>query len=149
MSVSDCKLEFHTEEKGTQFFSAANHFHNWVTTSIANERIACIRIGPKIKTRPMATEMEGRLELPTVCPMYALTESMSDVRVLVSRKNILGRRRRRVRATRVDLQDIFPRGRLKVREKRISDGASIRAVRQAVPVGIASGCKHNRKRDYP
>ena len=41
---------------------------------------------------------------------------MSDVRVPVSRKKILGRRRGRVRATRLDLQDIFPRRRPKVRE---------------------------------
>ena len=36
--------------------------HNWDTTNIANESTACIRPGPKIKNRPMATESEGRLE---------------------------------------------------------------------------------------
>ena len=75
--------------------------------------------------------------------------STSDVRMPVSRENILGRRRGCVRATRLDLQDIFPRRWPKVREKRISDGALVRAVRQAVPVGNASGSKHNRTRYYP
>lgn len=42
--------------------------HNWDTTNIANERMACARSGPKNKTRPMATESEGQLELRRVLP---------------------------------------------------------------------------------
>ena len=42
--------------------------HNLDTTNIANERMACARSGPKNKTRPMATESEGQLELRRVPP---------------------------------------------------------------------------------
>ena len=37
-------------------FFHQHNLHNWVTASIANERIACTRSGPKIKTRLMTTE---------------------------------------------------------------------------------------------
>ena len=40
--------------------------YNLDTTNIANERMACARSGPKNKTRPMATETEGQLELRRV-----------------------------------------------------------------------------------
>ena len=50
--------------------------HNSDTTNIANERMACARSGPKNKTRPMATESEGQLELRRV--LYLLSRYCGD-----------------------------------------------------------------------